>query len=62
LDRASRLFGSPERALDWMTSWSAALNGSPPELMQTEQGIQAVAEELARLEHGMPSICLAFKR
>jgi antitoxin Xre/MbcA/ParS-like protein len=51
--RASLLFGSPARALEWMKSRSLTLESTPLELLQTEQGEQIVEEELVRLEHGM---------
>lgn len=47
-------FGAKEKFLKWLKSTSPALgNTMPKEWLDTQQGIQAVSDELGRIRHGV---------
>lgn len=50
--KAAAVFGSRERASEWMRSPAMGLDGQRPiDLLQTAQGTDIVNEFLTRLEH-----------
>ena len=54
LDRAVECFGDLDKALDWLQTPSAALNGlAPVRIAASPEGRQSVLEELGRIEHGI---------
>ena len=54
LDRAIQCFGDRDRALEWLETPHAALNGRVPfEIANDQHGYQAVVDELGRIEHGI---------
>lgn len=54
LQRAIEVFASQEKAQRWMKKPCRALGGKIPEqLMETPEGVEAVLDELTRIEHGV---------
>ena len=46
LDRAIEVFGTPERALDWLEKMSAELGAAPRELLDTKLGYERVLRHI----------------
>ncbi|HYL72773.1 MAG TPA: MbcA/ParS/Xre antitoxin family protein [Bryobacteraceae bacterium] len=56
LIRALEVFGSSDRAIEWMREKNPALGNQPPiRVIQTEAGGKAVRDVLGRIEHGVIS-------
>lgn len=56
LIRALEVFGSSDRAIEWMREENPALGNRPPiRVIQTEAGRKAVRDVLGRIEHGVIS-------
>jgi Antitoxin Xre/MbcA/ParS C-terminal toxin-binding domain len=56
LIRALEVFGSSDRAIQWMREENPALGNQPPiRAIQTEAGRKAVEDVLGRIEHGVIS-------
>lgn len=56
LIRALEVFGSSDRAIEWMREENPALGNQPPiRVIQTEAGRKAVRDVLGRIEHGVIS-------
>jgi Protein of unknown function (DUF2384) len=54
--RALEVFGSSDRAIEWMRQENPALGNQPPiRVIQTETGRKAVRDVLGRIEHGVIS-------
>jgi uncharacterized protein (DUF2384 family) len=54
--RALEVFGSSDRATEWMRVENPALGNQPPiRVIQTEAGRKAVRDVLGRIEHGVIS-------
>jgi putative toxin-antitoxin system antitoxin component (TIGR02293 family) len=51
---AEETFGSPHKAMVWLSRPTRALDGKTPmELMNTESGLQRVEDLLTRIDHGL---------
>lgn len=51
---AEATFGSPHKAVDWLSRPTRALNGKTPmELLDTLSGLQQVEDLLIRINHGL---------
>jgi putative toxin-antitoxin system antitoxin component (TIGR02293 family) len=51
---AEATFGSPHKAMDWLSRPTRALNGKTPmELLDTTSGLQRVEDLLTRIDHGL---------
>lgn len=52
VEDAIRIFGNEKRALLWLNSHSVMLRQAPLDLISTEDGFQAVQDELVRIDYG----------
>jgi putative toxin-antitoxin system antitoxin component (TIGR02293 family) len=52
---AVRIFGSKEKALEWLKTPSVVLGGQSPEDLLSRSETGAVMDELGRIEHGVYS-------
>jgi uncharacterized protein (DUF2384 family) len=51
-ERAIDIFGTEQKADDWMTQTSATLEAAPADLVVTNEGAEKVLHHLARIERG----------
>lgn len=49
-NRATEVFGSEEKAEDWLEKYSKTLGGTPKEVGKTNAGCEAVMQHLHRTE------------